>query len=777
MSRPIRLPILLVAVLLLVFAAADSTHAELPASIQPQLAINDGVCFGRVEIRFAVDRTYTNPFDPDEVSVQGHFKGPDGSETIVDGFYFQDFTDNHSPKDTWDHLLPKGSPEWVVRFAPTLPGAYSWWVTRHDASGSAASAPAALAIAPGTAHGFVRVAPNHTHFERDDGSAFYPMGADVAWPSKDGLFDYDRWLPLLAQNGGNAVRLWVGPLAFTLERIKVPPGGMTFDPHTGYIKNYLYPDLNERTHNGAADPWGGLGRIDLGNAWRLDYLIDLARQQGIRYMLCLEASSSLTGMWPISPYNQINGGPCAKPADFFTDPTARNFFKRRLRYLVARYGSSQQILAWEFFNEVNHFHDAKPGTVESWHQEMGAYLKQIDLDRHLVTTSDDPAMAAVPALDFGQYHPYDYPDFPAIVSYFTYKETAAYGKPFWMGETGLDAGKQKKFTGAPNYTDPTGVNLEMTYWSELACPGAGIPLPWFWETYLEQNGLFALTKPVSIFAADVPWNKVKWHQIVSTGAPLLRFVHPPSGSDAAATSLTVAGSLGGFKPAETNQPQSFQVLPDGSMEPNAAGISYVLQGVKTEPAPLHNPVTFHVTYPAAGRFSVKVKRLSPHDAVDLKIFLDDQQVSNKLFPADNAAPPQDQSIDVPAGAHTLRVSNDGPGWAEPVYSFVGFLPAAMPPLRLYAMRGDDTFAIAYIHNRDYSWIQTDAGKPLTPVAPTHLTLPGMKPGRYAVEVWAPSQGQRLSQISATADAGGVSLDLPAITTDLAIKARLLSTGL
>ena len=38
--------------------------------------------------------------------------------------------------------------------------------------------------------------------------------------------------------------------------------------------------------------------------------------------------------------------------DFFTDEGAMNDYKMRLRYLVARYGYSTSVFAWEFFNEV-----------------------------------------------------------------------------------------------------------------------------------------------------------------------------------------------------------------------------------------------------------------------------------------------------------------------------------------------------------------------------------------------------------------------------------------
>ena len=59
--------------------------------------------------------------------------------------------------------------------------------------------------------------------------------------------------------------------------------------------------------------------------------------------------------WEDNPYNAANGGPVAAddPAAFFTDPTARDLFKKRLRYLVARYGAYRDILAWELFNEIS----------------------------------------------------------------------------------------------------------------------------------------------------------------------------------------------------------------------------------------------------------------------------------------------------------------------------------------------------------------------------------------------------------------------------------------
>ena len=63
-------------------------------------------------------------------------------------------------------------------------------------------------------------------------------------------------------------------------------------------------------------------------------------------MLCLGTYGEFTtggffneGQWKNNPYNAANGGPCARPEDFWTDAMARRFYRMRLRYLAARYGA------------------------------------------------------------------------------------------------------------------------------------------------------------------------------------------------------------------------------------------------------------------------------------------------------------------------------------------------------------------------------------------------------------------------------------------------------
>jgi hypothetical protein len=60
-------------------------------------------------------------------------------------------------------------------------------------------------------------------------------------------------------------------------------------------------------------------------------------------------------------------------------------YRKRLRYLIARYGAFPNLLAWQFFNEIdNVYRHLSPGAVAGWHQEMGLWLKANDPWKHLV---------------------------------------------------------------------------------------------------------------------------------------------------------------------------------------------------------------------------------------------------------------------------------------------------------------------------------------------------------------------------------------------------------
>ena len=133
--------------------------------------------------------------------------------------------------------------------------------------------------------------------------------------------------------------------------------------------------------------YGGTGHYNQRVAWIADEFFRRCERDGLRVMVCLGADEldAWPGYdaWADHPYNVANGGFLATPDQFWTDPraavalsTATAVHRRQIRY-------SPAIWAWELWNERG---QETPAMI-AWHQEMATYLREIDANRHLVTTS------------------------------------------------------------------------------------------------------------------------------------------------------------------------------------------------------------------------------------------------------------------------------------------------------------------------------------------------------------------------------------------------------
>ena len=137
--------------------------------------------------------------------------------------------------------------------------------------------------------------------------------------------------------------------------------------------------------------------------------------------------------WPVNPYCITNGGPCVNPNAFFTNSTARTLFQKRLRYLVARYGYSQNLLGWEFCNEIDNDYAFLSSTdVANWHSLMGDWFRANDPFGHLRTTSltsasSHPEIWNLSQMDFCSEHAYTMSGSPL--------RSPAIRSPFWPPTT------------------------------------------------------------------------------------------------------------------------------------------------------------------------------------------------------------------------------------------------------------------------------------------------------------------------------------------------------
>jgi hypothetical protein len=433
----------------------------------------------RFETWGAVQAPGANPFDPAQVQLTGEFEAPDGTAFEMPGFATRDY--ERELIGGFEHLRARSGVYWSVRFTPDRPGVWRWrWVATVAGETSASEWRSFTATAPAPdRHGFLRVSPDDPRYLRfDDGAPYFAIGENLGWYDGRGSYAYDAWLDRLAAEGVTYIRLWMPSWAFGIE-------------------------------------WGGLG--DYGNrldrAWQLDTVLEAAAARGIYVMLCIQNhgpfSLSANSQWADNPYNAANGGPLSDPRDFFTDPVSRALFKRRLRYVVARWGYSPNILAWELWNEVDLVANSASAEVMDWHAEMAQELDDLDPYDHLITTSTSnptpTGLWGVPALDFTQTHFYAWPfylDFPSALPGLLDRTRVA-GKPTLLGEFGTDfRGSGETLAG-----DPESIGFHDGVWTGLFSLTFGTGMTWWWDNIVDPEDLYSHFGAVATLVEGIAFDR------------------------------------------------------------------------------------------------------------------------------------------------------------------------------------------------------------------------------------------------------------------------------
>lgn len=424
--------------------------------------------YGRTDFVVMLTADWTNsPYCANEVRLDLKLSAPSGTQLVVPAFFERGQSGRSSV--------------WAARFTPIEAGQYSGVFTLTNGARSSASPQLSFPVAPSDGKGFLHVADRWA-LRFDNGEAFRGIGENIAWESRNSddsryfrslnenpRYNYEYLLGTLAASGGNFFRTWMCPWNLPLEWKNV-----------SNTNRYA----NDDSHFNAS----AIGRMD--------QLVDLTESLDLYIMLTLDNSGDFQGWsWRRSSYNLTNGGPVATPQEFFTDPAAKAQFKDRLRYLVARWGYSPHIGAWEFFNEIDNLMYGLPeripdDVVTAWHAEMSDYLKSIDPYHHLVTTSISHRNVAglydVPAIDFNQRHIYGHDGksqtgtFPDVFRKAARQET----KPFVIGEYGYEWDWSRNFD---NSADQMDGDFKKGLWLGLFSPTPVLPMSWWWE-YFDHRG-------------------------------------------------------------------------------------------------------------------------------------------------------------------------------------------------------------------------------------------------------------------------------------------------
>lgn len=493
---------LVVAALVPGVAAAGRPPAGAPAVTETLAAPRDVPRNGVFTAGARVAPAPANPFDPAQLLVRVVFRAPDGARIVTGAFWFQDY--DRALVGGREVLTPKGAPYWRVRFTPTRPGHWRW---RWDARAPSGSTPGRwhrLRVTWRSAGpGFLHVSPRDDRYlARDDGAPYFAIGENLGWYDQRGTYAYDDWLDHLAAQHATWARVWMPQWAMGIE---------TRDTGLG--------DYTRR----------------LDRAWQLDHVLTAAAERGIAIQLVLlnhgAFSTTFNAEWDQNPYNAANGGPIATPAQFFTDPTAEDLFARRLRYLVARYGSYPSLAAWELWNEVDLTDGYDSASVAAWHQLMGNVIRMLDPARHPVTTSfafffNDPTVWADAHLDLTQLHFYSQtgglqllPDLARDVVDWSAERQRTYGRPVLFAELGVNSAGPAETVAV----DPTGIGVHDGLWSGAFGNGLGTAMPWWWDhvTAADPDRYYPMFGSVANFTKDVAWDRehfVAGEPAVTTGS-------------------------------------------------------------------------------------------------------------------------------------------------------------------------------------------------------------------------------------------------------------------
>ena len=664
-------------------------------------------CYNIAEYVVDINASYSNPYSAEEVSLFATFTAPGGENINTNGFYMIPYT-LVSP----DTLSPPGSAEWRIRFAPENPGTYTFKFTLTDQNGTTVSQTDTLHVSSSSNDGFYAFDGNYLH--SDAGDVFLGVGENMGWVADYQYSDFDRWTDSLAANNCNLVRIWFTVYTFQIEWNNAGPVGY----YTGRMNR----------------------------AWWLDWFLEMTREKGIKVQLCLNSAQAfiVTGYpsWNYNPYSTVQGGPCEYPWQFFVNDDARYFFKRKLRYILARWGAYDNLIAWELFNEVDGVdgYAGHQNDVVNWHNEMAQYLHTYDNYERPVSTSFmdhnvSPNTWALQNIDFTQGHRYYSQQ---DVDYEVYRKTQEllndYEKPASMAEFNLHVYHTNNYS-----DDPTGLHMHNTMWASLFSGSFVAAMPWFWSQYIDEYNLYHQFKGPATFSGLMT-------QIHTTTPEL-----PPVSSDEKTDLTIIPGLQQTFVPHEEDY---FNVGRNGIMIPDRRELASMLYGYGF--SSYRNPPHFIVDYDEAGTFTVRTGSIEFFSKIRIS-------VDGVLMLEQNAEVNTDYTIPLPAGEHVIHCENVGNGYVSiEEYEFGNY--GAL--IRCYAT-SNDSVTYGWVQHINYNHVYLSENGIPAPVESGSIDLGTHPLGYYYLDRYAGSDGTFLSRELITNTSGNITIDISNLQHDQA----------
>jgi Secretion system C-terminal sorting domain/Domain of unknown function (DUF5060) len=464
-----------------------------------------------------------NPYDPDQISVEATFHFTGQPDQTIYGFYYRDYsysTPTMSATTAWVENTTTPY-HWRVRFAPKYTG--SWNVTLvvkiNGIVRYTDNVGYNFSCVTSSNKGFLKVGPNNKYFQYSNGESVFPIGINTSVVPEKYDADNHKYLPIeyfdhrektkkiASIGGGNYARTLFSPWSYEIEWEKLN----IYDADPNYPLN-------------TSNPYGTNRQALM---WEFDKMLDMTKDNDIKITLSMETVEGfLTGIkntttgetwdnyiygWLQSPYKKILLNNNYYLDDFFTNALVLNNYKKRIRYMIARWGYSVNIASFEIANETylfsgnfspinnnnnifQNFNYANP-LLTNWHSQISSYIKNasgLNHNEHLISASidyyDNLGIGSLSTIDFNSRHCYSLYNNAQHIIYKDLRFFDVYNKPCQVGEFG-----SAHYSGCTNAAFGTGFeNINPTFhnmlWSSSLSGSPTSGVEW-WDQGID-NGIY-----------------------------------------------------------------------------------------------------------------------------------------------------------------------------------------------------------------------------------------------------------------------------------------------
>lgn len=339
-----------------------------------------------------------NPFLEWQYGIKAVFTNVQtGTKIEKDGFYYNNFSRDTTAADfrAWKWIRESTPTHTRIRFAAPQTGQWECQVYLNTRDTSITYQTFDFNVSDSDNKGYVSMGESRRFFTLEE-DTYFPSGQNIIAPRCE--FCYSNSNGQLPSETGKpaqqAFESWMDT-ATVLKSFLIYQSYMKSLAASGgnYFREILLPQCQDIEWERLGNYYGRQNR-----AWELDEQVFLAEELGLKIQLNLQIQIALerapdrmkwnwtqdiqdkkwkTAENPCSsPYNrEISTTLNRDPNTFFSDATAKKFYKQKLRYIIARWGYSTSIGMWGMVSEIQ-TPCTDNATCVSWMEEMGDYLKR-----------------------------------------------------------------------------------------------------------------------------------------------------------------------------------------------------------------------------------------------------------------------------------------------------------------------------------------------------------------------------------------------------------------